>query len=1168
MTFRNKTATLLAVCLLLISTFALIAGNFTTKAQSSSRLTGNVADKGRDTDGDGNFNYLEVAVEVNFTEAGTYRLEIPEVANVYNSTMFFKAYNETEIHAPVVAWLNLSFYGPVFRGSHFNPASLPTISLSVWKGNDQQMALDKIGDAPLSRIYNYTEFDLAATLVPTTQDEGVDSDHDGLFDELQIGVEVNVTENATYIVTVESLTGAGTYVPLYVSFTTDLVAGGHIVNVSIYGPIVSRYLRGSHGSVSFVGLSLSVEASSSFYQIDRQNGVPLSKTYVYSEFESHAFITGTAFDSGVDTDSDSLFDYLEVGVEVNVTEAGSYRISVGGLRGMRDGGIYTIYDYVWFGANLSKALHRINFTFTGPMIAYYHLDPTNVTDVGVYELSSSVQLDYRSSADLPVKYAHTQFDSPLNDMAFELTVYPNATVGLAGSSNYTHIYPLSEDPMFSASVSVSTIGSVTTASANGTVTFSGSQLGDWPLGSTTATLLAQYQNDILNAHLNATVFMPPDALTASPVNSSAGDLTLTADYTNGLVTISLAGTGQPSPEISSEFPFNITDLTVLADLEGNKIVGNVTFRTVAGFPLEDVIVHFRANETHVFITGYVNLLYSNNFGMELNATIVEELRQNYTSGLPGRGEGSLYNITGGMLECTSLNTTNTPIGPPDGARIDYNATLTGNMTNMLARYISEMAMGNPESQKTVYAALRSAFTSVQNGSFRLNFYNASKIVDLSIVLNGNVKQLWNTALQIVPGTFPVENDTMVEAWLHMANATAYALEDAHINAAYIGDQQRLDFAVSFTENVTKLKADVWQDLLDMVPQPLHDPTESFLNITDGDIETLMLSCNLTGADAEFTIRYTSEGDFRAKTNCGKILFFDAFNMQGLGPIDWGMRWLNATELDIGNFHLETQQDKYWSTIAWSGIKAYPQKDTLDSIRFKLLRWFNLTSDPQALPHEFERIRVTVTAGFNGTHTVLFSAPSTMSEPDATGNDYKSMVWQNVSISSLKDLLFKVAYQGVVNYASRTFYVPIFTNSTIGSFGFDAGARRLRFNVTGIGGTGFCNVTIPRALLYAMPSEWVISLDGVPLSSGAFNVTENQDYVFIYLPYSHSTHTVDVQGTWIVTEFPPSLLLVALTTLSLATAVVAIRQRRKLGTLVTRYQRMLRAFAGRLHQPRT
>ncbi len=1168
MTFRNRIVTLLAVCLLLISTFALIAGNFTTKAQSPSSLTGNVADSGKDTDGDGKFNYLEVAVEVNFTEAGTYRIEIPEVASVYNSTISFKAYNETEIHSPVVAWLNLSFYGPVFRGSHFSPASLPTISLSVWKGNDQQAFIGKISDVSLSRIYNYSEFDLAATLVPTVYDEGVDLDHDGLFDELQIGVEVNVTENATYIVTVESLAGAGTYVPLYVSYTTDLAAGGHIVNVSIYGPTISQYLRGSHGSVSFVGLSLSIGASSSFYQIDRQNSVPLSRTYVYSEFESHAFITGTAFDRGVDTDSDGLFDYLEVGVEVNVTEAGSYRISVGGLRGVRDGGVYTIYDYVWFDANLTRALHRINFTFTGPMIAYNHLDPTNVTGLEVYELPSSLQLDYRFSADLPVKYVHTQFDSPLNDMAFEFTVYPNATVGLAGSSNYTHIYPLSGDPMFNASVSVSTMGSVTTVLANGTVAFPNSQLGDWPLGSTTANLLVQYQNGILNAHLNASVFMPPDARTASPVNSSAGDLTLTADYTNGLVAINLAGTGQPSPEVSSEFPFNMTDLTILADLEGNEIVGNVTFRTMAGFPLEDVIVHFRANETHIFITGYLNVLYGNNFGIELNAANVEEMRQNYTSGLPGQGEGSLYNITGGMLECASLNTTNTPIGPPDGARIDYSATLTGNLTNMMARYISEMAMENPEGQQTVYAALRSAFTSVQSGSFRLNFYNASKIVDFSIVLNSNVKQLWNTALQIVPDTFPVENDTMVEAWLHMANATAYALENAHASATYTGDQQKLDLTVSFTENVTKLKADVWQDLPDMVPPPLHDPTESFLNITHGDIETLTLSCNLTSADAEFAIRYTSEGDFRAKTNCGKILFFDAFNMQGLESIDWGMRWLNATEFDISNFHLEAQQGRGWSTIAWSGIKAYPQKDTLDSIRFKLLHWFNLTSDPQALPHEFERIRVTVTAGFNGTHTVLFSAPSTMSEPDATGNDYKSMMWQNVSISSLKDLLFKVAYQGVVNYASRTFYVPIFTNSTIGNFGFDAGARRLRFNVTGMGGTGFCNVTIPRALLYATPSEWVISLDGVPLSSGAFNVTENQDYVFIYLPYSHSTHIVDVQGTWVVTEFPPGLLLVALTTLSLAAAAVAIKQRRKLGTLVTRYQRMLRAFAGRLHQPRT
>ena len=44
-----------------------------------------------------------------------------------------------------------------------------------------------------------------------------------------------------------------------------------------------------------------------------------------------ASLTGVIYDEGVDTDGDGAFDYLNLGAEINVTTAGTYRVEAGGL---------------------------------------------------------------------------------------------------------------------------------------------------------------------------------------------------------------------------------------------------------------------------------------------------------------------------------------------------------------------------------------------------------------------------------------------------------------------------------------------------------------------------------------------------------------------------------------------------------------------------------------------------------------------------------------------------------------------------------------------------------------------------------------------------------------------------------------------------------------------
>jgi len=275
--------------------------------------------------------------------------------------------------------------------------------------------------------------------------------------------------------------------------------------------------------------------------------------------------------------------------------------------------------------------------------------------------------------------------------------------------------------------------------------------------------------------------------------------------------------------------------------------------------------------------------------------------------------------------------------------------------------------------------------------------------------------------------------------------------------------------------------------------------------------------------------------------------------------------LNETEIDISNFKAEFRQGEDWMTLTFQGLKIHPPKDEIDPVRFQLYRLFNMASSPYESPREFEKLKITITGEANATHTVLLYAPPTVPSPDNASLDHKVMIWQNTKLSGLKDLVFQIAYQGVKDYLGNTYYIPIFTNSTVSNFNFDPDAKRISFNVTGTTGMGFCNITIPRSLLDVTVGNWTVKIDGIPLFPENFTVTQNDDYVFICLTYSHSVHTIEIVGTWVVTEFPPNMLPPILVILSFIAAIIAVRKRRKLSILKTKYQSTIHTFAKILHQ---
>jgi len=130
--------------------------------------------------------------------------------------------------------------------------------------------------------------------------------------------------------------------------------------------------------------------------------------------------------------------------------------------------------------------------------------------------------------------------------------------------------------------------------------------------------------------------------------------------------------------------------------------------------------------------------------------------------------------------------------------------------------------------------------------------------------------------------------------------------------------------------------------------------------------------------------------------------------------------------------------------------------------------------------------------------------------------------ENVAISEIPSEPYIFEYTSMlytfsIVWGEETFIVPVESNSTVSNFAFSQPDKEISFYVTGdVDTIGFCNVTIPKALLYGEP--WTVLIDGASVSP---TITENATHTFLYFTYTHSTHTIQIIGTWVIGP-PPDI----------------------------------------------
>jgi hypothetical protein len=104
-----------------------------------------------------------------------------------------------------------------------------------------------------------------------------------------------------------------------------------------------------------------------------------------------------------------------------------------------------------------------------------------------------------------------------------------------------------------------------------------------------------------------------------------------------------------------------------------------------------------------------------------------------------------------------------------------------------------------------------------------------------------------------------------------------------------------------------------------------------------------------------------------------------------------------------------------------------------------------------------------------------------------------------------------------------FHILTLSNSNVTALVFNQSFIEIKFNVAAKNGTnGFCNITIPKALMYANSTHpWQLFMNG---TESAYDETENDTHSFVYFEFPAGSHNIRIVGTWVVPEYSSTAIM--------------------------------------------
>lgn len=362
------------------------------------------SDFGIDTDGDLLYNYLVVEVSVDVAIAGYFDV----VADLYDGWgyMFASTSNRTYLETGAQT-VDLYFAGwDIVDNGEDGP-------YDVWLVLNDFAGVELDSGWYTTGYYAYDEFQTSpARLSPPYSDYGLDTGTDLLYDYLVFEVPVEVALEADYTVAVDVYDSDWSWI-CYAETDTHLAAGTHTVEVMADGWALSA--SGADGPY---------EAEIYLYD---WFGNPMDfDYYTTGAYSSGDFQTSPGVleaphsDHCIDSDGDSLYDYLVVDVNLDIAVGGTF-IVYGELYDGWGGGI----DVTLVEVYLAVGAQTISLSFegwriyasgdTGPYYAeiYLYSDDEVLLDYGEHATDAYPRVDFEP--DVPSLRSYWTDSSPTID---------------------------------------------------------------------------------------------------------------------------------------------------------------------------------------------------------------------------------------------------------------------------------------------------------------------------------------------------------------------------------------------------------------------------------------------------------------------------------------------------------------------------------------------------------------------------------------------------------------------------------------------------------------------------------------------------------------------------------------------------------------------------------
>ncbi|MEM3341474.1 MAG: hypothetical protein QW728_02150, partial [Thermoplasmata archaeon] len=379
-------------------------------------FTGRARDYGVDTDNNSFYNFLKVEMEV-FVPAGReglYRL----VCSIYDP-WWNQFEQKDEVRFLSSGFVNISIEIDGTKIYMLNAdGSFKLLNVYLYRGNNGDWEYVSYLSWFATGYYNHNLFERPSDRFNSGTSFNhllYDADSNGKYDYLNITVSVNIYNPGGWLVKANLVTPAGAMFSHAESFSV-LSEGTHNITLSFPGTDIwaSRY----SGVFNLADLELiQIIPGSGPDSGIRRDYVQIAYTTPFMEWRwfepAVATLNGNYTLQAVDSNSNSRIDFLIVGVGLNITEEGAYRIEAE-LRSFGGSHICNI-PAVW--GWLSEGQRWLYLNISGPDI-YYSMEngPYLIANLKLYKITgtgqgSSEEVAFVLFAYITPAWLYTDFDS-------------------------------------------------------------------------------------------------------------------------------------------------------------------------------------------------------------------------------------------------------------------------------------------------------------------------------------------------------------------------------------------------------------------------------------------------------------------------------------------------------------------------------------------------------------------------------------------------------------------------------------------------------------------------------------------------------------------------------------------------------------------------------------